>query len=150
MTRPQLLEVPAESVVARLAHLSARLPEGTDVSRACSDAPALLSARALPAVPAQPKPPSPPPQPDPEPVAAKPKPPPPPPKPKPPPPPPRAPEPPSRPARVAHPYDAAEPWQLSAAEGDAVNILETHEDGWADVVTSDGARGMLPVSYLEE
>ena len=66
------------------------------------------------------------------------------------PPPPRAPEPPSRPARVAHPYDAAEPWQLSAAEGDAVNILETHEDGWADVVTSDGARGMLPVSYLEE
>ena len=57
---------------------------------------------------------------------------------------------PSRPARVAHPYDAAEPWQLSAAEGDAVNILETHEDGWADVVTSDGARGMLPVSYLEE
>ena len=24
------------------------------------------------------------------------------------------------------------------------------EDGWADVVTSDGARGMLPVSYLEE
>ena len=89
-------------------------------------------------------------RPDPEPVAAKPKPPPPPPKPKPPPPPPRAPEPPSRPARVAHPYDAAEPWQLSAAEGDAVNILETHEDGWADVVTSDGARGMLPVSYLEE
>ena len=56
----------------------------------------------------------------------------------------------SRPARVAHPYDAAEPWQLSAAEGDAVNILETHEDGWADVVTSDGARGMLPVSYLAE
>ncbi|CAH0367256.1 unnamed protein product [Pelagomonas calceolata] len=104
----------------------------------------------LPAVPAQPKPPSPPPQPDPAPVAAKPKPPPPPPKPKPPPPPPRAPEPPSRPARVAHPYDAAEPWQLSAAEGDAVNILETHEDGWADVVTSDGARGMLPVSYLAE
>ena len=82
--------------------------------------------------------------------AAKPKPPPPPPKPKPPPPPPRAPEPPSRPARVAHPYDAAEPWQLSAAEGDAVNILETHEDGWTDVVTSDGARGMLPVSYLAE
>ena len=102
----------------------------------------------LPAVPAQPKPPSPPPQPKP---VAKPKPPPPPPpKPKPPPPPPRAPEPPSRPARVAHPYDAAEPWQLSAAEGDAVNILETHEDGWADVVTSDGARGMLPVSYLAE
>ena len=51
---------------------------------------------------------------------------------------------------MAHPYDAAEPWQLSAAEGDAVNILETHEDGWADVVTLDGARGMLPVSYLEE
>lgn len=53
MTRPQLLEVPAESVVARLAHLSARLPEGTDVSRACRDSPALLSARALPAVPAR-------------------------------------------------------------------------------------------------
>ena len=101
----------------------------------------------LPAVPAQPTPP-----PRPEPVAAtKPKPPPPSkPKPKPPPPPPPRPaEPVSWPARVTHPYDAAEPWQLSAAEGDMVNILETAEDGWADVVrAADGARGMLPVSYL--
>ena len=44
----------------------------------------------------------------------------------------------------------SEPWQLAVAEGDVVEATKSHDDGWTDVIGTDGGRGMVPTTYLEE
>lgn len=45
-------------------------------------------------------------------------------------------------------FSSREPWQLSAKIGDALALLETHDDGWATCINANGCRGMLPFTYL--
>lgn len=43
----------------------------------------------------------------------------------------------------------SEPWQLAVCEGDRLRITKEHEDGWTDVVSSEGGRGAVPTTFLE-
>ena len=46
-------------------------------------------------------------------------------------------------------FISSEPWQLSAKAGDALLVVETHDDGWATCLDVSGRRGMLPSAYFE-
>lgn len=46
-------------------------------------------------------------------------------------------------------FASSEPWQLSAKIGDALALLETHDDGWATCIDINGCKGMFPLAYLE-
>ncbi|KAH8054613.1 hypothetical protein JL721_10392 [Aureococcus anophagefferens] len=71
------------------------------------------------------------------------------------PPPPRAPEPYASPPPQQQ-YAPAPPQHHSSPAGVALSVgadedlllIETHADGWSDVVKADGARGMVPASYI--
>ncbi|KAH8098906.1 hypothetical protein JL720_1876 [Aureococcus anophagefferens] len=43
---------------------------------------------------------------------------------------------------------AAAPPVLSVGADEDLLLIETHADGWSDVVKADGARGMVPASYI--
>jgi len=52
-------------------------------------------------------------------------------------------------AKVVYAFDAEAEGELSVGEGDAIWV-EAETDGWFTVVReSDGARGLVPASYVE-
>ena len=53
-----------------------------------------------------------------------------------------------RPCMAAFEFVAGEAWQLSVGADEDLLLIETHADGWSDVVKADGARGMVPASYI--
>ena len=62
---------------------------------------------------------------------------------------PAAPAAPVRPGHVVyHAFSASYDWQVSVGLGEAVEVIETHEDGWSTVSTLSGKRGMVPKGYL--
>jgi hypothetical protein len=62
---------------------------------------------------------------------------------------PAAPAAPVRPGHVVyHAFEASYDWQVSVGLGEAVEVIETHEDGWSTVSTLSGKRGMVPKGYL--
>ena len=47
-------------------------------------------------------------------------------------------------------FVATEEWQTSLIEDETVTVLVRHQDGWTEVATSQGARGMVPSSYVDD
>ena len=45
-------------------------------------------------------------------------------------------------------FAAAETWQMSVGEGDRVEALKDHDDGWTECRSADGATGAVPTTYL--
>lgn len=50
---------------------------------------------------------------------------------------------------VAADFAGGEPWQLAVCEGEDVDVVERHADGWTEVVNGEGGRGAVPTSFLE-
>jgi len=51
---------------------------------------------------------------------------------------------------AAFDFEATESWQLSVAQGDDLDLVDFLDDGWADVVSKDLQRGLVPSSYVTE
>ena len=45
--------------------------------------------------------------------------------------------------------DGASPWQVTVEGGERVKVVDVRSDGWTEVTTGDGRRGLLPSSYLD-
>lgn len=45
-------------------------------------------------------------------------------------------------------FQATEPWQLSIADGEPLQVIETLSDGWSDCVNANLQRGLVPSSYV--
>ena len=50
--------------------------------------------------------------------------------------------------RTVAAFAAAETWQMSVGEGDRVEALKDHDDGWTECRSADGATGAVPTTYL--
>jgi len=53
------------------------------------------------------------------------------------------------PARAIFGYDSDSVCELAFAEGQLLEVLEVHEDGWCLARTDHGAKGMVPCSYIK-
>lgn len=52
-------------------------------------------------------------------------------------------------ANVLADFVGGESWQLAVCEGDRLRVLSKGNDGWAEVLSSEGGRGFVPTSFLE-
>ena len=56
----------------------------------------------------------------------------------------------STPAEVIFGYDAAAADELSLTVGETVFILCKNDDGWYEVLSGQGQRGLVPGNYVQE
>jgi hypothetical protein len=62
----------------------------------------------------------------------------------------RPPPPPRRRSSAEFPFHAGDSWQVSLDEGENVQVLTTHDDGWTKVRKSDDREGFVPTSFLKD